>query len=442
MGTNVNYLENLNSAFDEIHDNLTTIRNYIGCFYKLCVDKIAEYEPNKHFEDELVDYIKKLFDDAIKEGNKVDKDTLNRCVEDMMKKYGINPDEYLAKQSEQIANGTKLGVELGGIQEKLDFYIKAQKMLLVNGLENMITSFEDFLANIFSCHYRQYDSILDNKTITFKEIRDTTCFEDIKTSIVKNEVENLLHKSVDELFKIICKEIGLKLNYFSKNKVKFLEIFYRRNIFIHNKGIVNETYISNSKNPYKLEKGKYAGIGVDYLYDAVSMLLLVSAEIVTEIISKLKIEQGTYKERESVISSIAFHNYLCREDWEFALNFYDILSENNHLSATSVDMYKLNMMLCKKKLGQLKTQTIKKEKWDNKTPFLKSGYYALTEEYDKMESIIFKYRNDDDNKIEPDSLKTWPIFIDYRTNEKERYENFLNKLEKAKQKIKAIDKSE
>ncbi len=429
MADKSKYLDNLNNIFNEIHENLTTIRNYIACFYKICVDKITEYEPNKKFEEDAFNSIRDLFDKAIKDELEISQQMIIAKMDELVEKHHIDIKDFRAKQAEQIANGTKLGIELDGIAEKFDFYVKSQKLLLVNGLENMVTSFEDFLSNIFVCHYDQYDGMLDGKTITLKEIKSLSSVEDIKKAVISNEVERLLHQSIEQLFDdIMKKSFKLNLNYFNHNKTLFLEIFYRRNIFIHNKGIVNGTYINNSKNPYNLELDKYAAIDVEYLYNAASMFLLVAAEIVTEIVSRLKIDPGEYKEENSMIEKIAFHNYLCREDWNFAQEFYEILSMNKHLTALSLDMYRLNIMLCKKKKGELSVEEIKKEKWDNKMPILKIGYYALIEEYGEMETTIIQYKSDEDNAVGTNDLRKWPIFTDYRCNEKERFEKLVKRL--------------
>ena len=406
------------NLFQELHDELATTRNFVGCFSKICVDKITEYEPNVKFKKELNSFLADYFEEhSFDEIQKAEtKSVFDEKINELLEKYNVTLTKLNEKTKEQIANGTKIGIKLHSLEEKINFYFKSQNQILVNALQNMTTSFEDFLAGIFTEHYIEHCSALNGKQIKFEFINLASSLDEAKSAFVHEEVEELLHKGVKDLLETLFKTLKIDSPFFNKHKKNMLELFYRRNIFVHNKGVVNKTYLSLSGNPYSFHDGDTALINVDYLYNAAALLLLTGADIITSIISKLKFPNNEFEEEENKVSIIAFEHYLMNEDWSFAEDFYEILLRNNHLSETSQDVYKLNILLCKKKLGKANKSFIKKEKWDAKRAFLRIGYKALVEEYDDLSKLIINNYGSEDG-VDKNSLETWPIFIDYRQTE-------------------------
>lgn len=410
---NKKYTEKMFQLFDELHDNLVTVRNFVGCFSRICIDKIAEYKPDYSFQTEFTSYLSECLINEEKLTEEEIKEKVQKKLEELLSKYGITLKTFNQKSKEQITNGTKLGVELNSLEDKIDFYSRSQNHIFMNALENMITFFKDFLSSILYSYYLRYPESLNSKSIKFEIVSSSSSIDDLKEVFVQNEVEELFHKSIDEIFKTLINVTNIDLPFFDKFRKTILEFFYRRNIWVHNKGLVNRTYILLSGNPYHFEINNVAQISEEYLYDVASNLLLLGAEIVTNIISKTKFPPGTYDEEINSMSVIAFECYLEKEDWDFSQKFYEILINNFHLSDLSHDLYKLNIMLCKKKTNQTTVSKIKKEKWDSKSTFLQIGFRALTEEYELLSNLLVNQKVDE-NFINVEHLKTWPIFIDFR----------------------------
>ena len=416
MKQNQTFVKKLYESFQVLHENLAMSRNFVGCFSKICIDKMAEYKPNIDFEKEMKEYLIVVAKEGYPYDEEDFKEKLNNKFHELLKKHNITFAEYSKKIEEQISIGSKLGVVIKSLEDKVTFYAKSYKQIFSNSLDNMVMMFEEFLANVFKHYYEKYPSILNSRTIKFEHISSATSIEGVKNIFILNEIEELMHKSIKEIFELLMKTMSIDLPFFNSHKDKILEIFYRRNIFIHNRGAVNKTYISLSSNPYSFKNGEEALITEDYLYDSASLLLLSGVEIITSIISKIKLNKGEeYSEEENQISFIAFENYLCKEDWQFALEFYNILVTNSQLSEKARLLYDINIMLCKKYLGSITIDEIKKHISSDDT-YLKIGYDALIEEFDELSILLIQYYKDVGGLTHKE-LETWPIFIEYRKTE-------------------------
>lgn len=430
--TDKEYIEKFYKCFNDLFNDLSLTRNFVCSFGKICVDKITEYKPKVTFHEEFSKYLyDKTRDFFKKPQSERNRDELQKEVNGelnkLLRKHNITLSEFNEKVKEEIASDTKLAIKLNTLQEKMDFYLKALQQIYLNSLENTICSFENFVANVFIVFYSKNSSALNNKSIKFEYINDSSSLEEARNIFIKNEVEELMRKSIKDIFTNISQELNIKLDYYKKHSLQILEAFYRRNIFVHNNGVVNKTYITLSKNPYGLSEGDLAQITEDYIYSITTYLLLLAVEMVTSLTNKSHFTEESFDEENNKMSTIAFVNYLQKEDWVFAKEFYEILNSNKYLSDVSQDAYNLNIMLCDKKMGNLTLEEIKKQKWSSKKDFLLSGYYGLSEEYEKLSKLLIKNCDDDEFGIGIDEINTWPIFIDFRLSE--YYKATIEKIE-------------
>ena len=414
---NEEFAKKLYLLFDIFHENLVTTRNFACTFGNICINKISEYQPNAELQKELTNYLRTYIKEKIQNDDGISdeemKIEITNTFELLLKKHKLTLKEFDKKTKEKIANGTKLGIELNTLSDKLSFYRNSQKQIYKNALENLVVYFKDFLSSALKVFYLKNISALNSKTIKFELINNAASIDEAKEIFVRSEIEELFHKSISDIFSIIYKELKIKLPFLDKHKKEVLELFYRRNICVHNKCIVNKTYLELSGNPYNLKEGMEIQNSEDYLYNASSLLLLLGAEFVTIIVNKNKFTKKDYDEEINKMSAIAFEHYLKREDWDFAQEFYEILSENTHLSTLSKDLYRLNILLCKKKTNQITLANIKRQKWESTREFLQLGILALLEDYNSLSNLLIK-NCDNDEGVDVEALNTWPIFKDYR----------------------------
>src|SRR5690606_14201521 len=112
--------------------------------------------------------------------------------------------------------------------------------------------------------------------------------------------------------------------------------------------------------------------------------------------------------------SISFE-CLQNKKWDKALLMYEELFTCRHSKELSIQMYNLNILLCKKYLNYKNiTKNIEDLDCSAMDDFLKMGAYALKNDSEKCIETIKKLP--DRHRLSKVQYETWPIFIEIRKN--------------------------
>jgi hypothetical protein len=114
----------------------------------------------------------------------------------------------------------------------------------------LIAEFDSFLANIlrdtFKARPEAYAST--KKCLTNEELLKSDNIENIKNAVIEMEIAEALRLDIEDLGKYFEDKFKVKINKLPK-WTSFKERFYRRNIIVHNSGIINDVY--RQKTGYK-----------------------------------------------------------------------------------------------------------------------------------------------------------------------------------------------
>lgn len=428
-------IHNIYESFKDFESKIETTRNFVSKTVDDCRTNLIVYKKNEKFSKSVTKALVICVNKGERE-RKTPEDILNAFdakLKILSKRYGVSLKEFNEQVKSSLGADCKLGMNKknGSLREtishKINYYSMCSKIALNNGLINFITFFEEFISEVLKYYFLVYPSLLNEEKLEYKELSLCASKEEIINSFAESKGSSIMLKSPNEIFEQFKKFFGIELEYYKRFKIQIAEIFSRRNILIHNNGIVNNQYINSSKNPYGLQINQEAPITIDYLYDSSTHLLLVASEMAIQMLACFRGNKKKYDDADNIIGDIAFEHYLCKYDWKFSLEFYEILKKNPSLKSDSIDMYKLNIALCKKMLH--KKFSIGEEKtWLKKRPFLQIGYYAIVDAYKELSKLIIENKDNLSEQITAEYLSEWPIFKCFRENEPELYKNTLEAL--------------
>lgn len=216
---------------------------------------------------------------------------------------------------------------------------------LRNQLIGLVTEFELFLSKIFRGYYVNYEGSLENKEVSIKleDIKKFGDLNDIKEQVIENEIYQLTQGGIEEWKKFLLDKFGIKMTELYPNFDQFKEIFMRRNLFVHNDGIVNKRYLASNKSSiYKL--GDTAEISEEYIRTSLEVLKIFAISICFMGWHHLMKE----KDKEFLATSLSDIGYdaMKNDEWYVAERVYHHLSkygdEEDKLIA------KINNILCLK----------------------------------------------------------------------------------------------
>lgn len=288
--------------------------------------------------------------------------------------------------------------------------LERQKEILYNGsLMLLVTYYENLVARLFKEDFIKYPERihLDSKCVTYKILEELNDVEEIKKHLVEEEVMGMMYKSHEEWIKYFKDKIKLQLLYINENIQEITEIIARRNLFVHNNGIVNSVYISLTGNK-DVSKGTVLSVGKEYLQKAIDTIEIAGFCLVTEI--WLKNCQGDEEEVRK-LDSLMYNECLENGKWLMGRYLYGICLSDKKLSEAYRLMFKINMWQCDKRLGNFEKikSTIEDLDLSACSPQYRLAVYALLEN----EAAFFE-EFDSQSDIDEETLKEWPIFSDIR----------------------------
>lgn len=301
-----------------------------------------------------------------------------------------------------------------------------ENILVSSTLSNVIIIFERYLASVYEAliliNPKKY---FENQKIEIANIFNKNV-RDIVVECVKKEVESNMFDSLKTLELISLKE-NININRYKNVLDEFEEIYYRRNLYIHNNGVVNNLYLSNIKDKFKKDIKVKQKLVTDeiYLRNAINMLY----KIVCTLFYEVQLSYNPKYEKWHIsLGNIGF-DFLQDKNYDVAEQIYFILSSYKQLCFRDKAMYRINYINAVKQQG--KTEIVKKELSELDVSIATDDYkIAKLCLEDKNVEVYEEISKNYPEPFTADLIRDWPLFINFRESEyytlfvKEHQEDF------------------
>jgi hypothetical protein len=167
------------------------------------------------------------------------------------------------------------------IKAKLDDFLREMSLVY------LITIFESYLEDILRITFeRRPQCLSSSKTVTAEEIVEKTILkESILDILIRKEIDNILRSDIEQISQYFFKKFKIDLSKLSADWNEFKERFYRRNIILHNLGVINKEY--RQKTGFKGEE-KRLDVSEDYLKKSLLFFLRMSSDMTDEFKDKFE----------------------------------------------------------------------------------------------------------------------------------------------------------
>ncbi|MFJ1446702.1 hypothetical protein [Bacillus halotolerans] len=345
----------------------------------------------------------------------------------------INEDFELGEISLNEDKGIKFNFTSSLIANRFNRHInqlllpdKQISMIYSSSLINLVIYFELLANQLIKVRLKKFPESMNlkEKKLNFKEIEEIGSIREAKNYLIEQEVINLMSSGFVTWMDYFKNKMKVDMKRLSPYINEINEIFCRRHLFVHNDGIVSNTYLSRVGEEFKndLSIGDKLSVNEKYLLDALDKFKKFGVLLTIE----------TWKRQEKVSSKRQhfLHDYvydlLVEEEWELASIICEFILTDNEISSNSKYSAKLNFWLAKKRMNQFDSyiDEIKKADFQALNPQFQICRYALLEEYDDLYELLDRNYA---NPIGMESLEEWPIFAELRKHE--NYESFIKSKE-------------
>lgn len=234
-----------------------------------------------------------------------------------------------------------------------------KEQLYKNSLIGLLSTVEWFFSQILHFYYDKYPAAagIKNKTLTLDDLKSFGSIKDAEEYLIESKIEEILRGSIKDWFKVLKEEVKLGMGYKDKYEEELIEIYQRRNLLVHNGGIVNSIYLSKISDKYKdgLKIADKIEVSKKYLDSAIAKLELVFTLIACELWKKLNDDD---EERSHILMNLGY-KFLLSKNWDVSECANYFVWGDKKVSIASRTVAQLNVWLCKKESG--KYGEIKKE---------------------------------------------------------------------------------
>ena len=371
------------------------------------------------------------FDELFNSDEPLSETDFNESLKDISVSDNHNLSEYVSVhiKAADEENSIRIRYELKGEKEFSKYYdprkaqheqrkcLMNEQILITSVLSNSITIFENYLSGLYRfvimSNPKKY---FGGRSIEFADLISDGLQKTI-TSITEKEIEDKIYDSLATI-DLIAKKEKLPIEKYKSWMMEFKEIYFRRNIYIHNNGEANEKYLNNVDEIYR--KNTYMGeqlicdeLYINRLFDVVSIIII---SLYFEVINTLSNNKSAF----SWLGNQAFE-LLCNENYQVSGHIYSLLSKTESLNFHDKLTYRINYINSEKQLGH--KETVVKE-------LLGLDVSATTVDF-KIAKLCLEDKNDMVYKLlketypssyDAEEIREWPIFIGFR--ETDFYDRF------------------
>lgn len=273
----------------------------------------------------------------------------------------------------------------------------------------LLIKFEDAISGLYRYLLKTYpQAYLSSKSITYSELVSLESnIDDIKNRFIDKEVEDFMRSPLSDWYKSF--ESKQKACFcFDNNEFEvFKEIYYRRNIIVHNQGIVNEVYLNSICESDK-KIGERLFVDKEYLINA----FYATKKVLIGTFYGLKKTSENYESLYKYLNDYGY-NCLVNKEWDLAEYIFKLLLQDDKQQKADIICEKINLWISVKNSKGLDVIKQDIEKLDISA--LNSQFivakYALLDDYDNVSNTL----EDEINKSIPVyCVKEWPLFNQYR----------------------------
>lgn len=285
-------------------------------------------------------------------------------------------------------------------------------LLYRNSLISLISSAEWLLAQLIRLYYEKYPEAigLDDKRLSFKEISALGSLEDAKSYLTDLKIEEVMRGSFETWLDFIKKHFKLQMDYIEPLRSELIEIFQRRNLLVHNNGVVNAHYLKNVSVENGVKLGSDLVVSSHYLQKAIDTIELSFLLIGAELWKHLKKDDNN---RPKQILHLAFER-LSSERWQVAKGLSCFLMHDKQADEQHRMFGKCNYWQCQKWIGDFEDtkREIAEADFSANDELFQLARFTLLDDYAAVFALL--PRVIDQKKLQVEALDGWPIFREVR----------------------------
>lgn len=229
---------------------------------------------------------------------------------------------------------------------------KRMDLLYRGSLLNLTSIVELFISKLLHNQFTKNPNAISSKDKLFSidDLMQYDSVDDVRQHYINTKIEELLYGSFSDWVTYIKNSNKLSMSYLDSDMDLLKETFLRRNLVVHNGGIINSIYLSKAPKIFTKDAKLGSRIEIDrnYINRRIDLFerncVLIAAELWKNI-------DPTDEKRADVLNHSAYHHMLGKR-WMISESLSYFTMQDKQLSEPSQTIAKINFFLSKKRQGK------------------------------------------------------------------------------------------
>ena len=287
----------------------------------------------------------------------------------------------------------------------------------------LLIRYEEAISGIFKYILLKYpEAYLKEKTITYSELMAIdTEIKEVKKRFIEKESEDFMRLPIGDWYNTFEQKHKVNFKFENKEFEKFKEVYYRRNLIVHNQGKVNDIYLKNIDQSLcgSVSRGQILDVDKKYVENAFEYTQIILYGTFWAL-RKLSNDKEELEERMFDKGFV----HMLNAEWRLSEYIYSLMMNEKEQSDANKFCNKVNYWISVKNQGRFEDVEEEIRSFDVSAMCgqFKVAKYALLDEYEKVSEILEDIIG---TEIPACYVEQWPLFLQYR--ESEQYIQFRDK---------------
>jgi len=416
----------LNKQILDFNESLIGLREFVELIDPFLTEKLEEHD--KHIQPIVLSAMLKEVlsnEEEIEEGQKEKFiEFQEKIKKDLDAKYKEIPEIEIEREEGDENGKGKISVKISHSNSEISKHLENVKknrehieLLYRNSLISALSSVEWFFSELLHFFYDKHPESagIQKRTMTLTELKSFGGIEDAEKYLIDVKIDEILRGNFESWINLLKSELSLGLGYLNEIMDELIEVYQRRNLFVHNGGIVNSIYLAKVSEKQRKGISLNDKLTVDkgYLDNVISKLQKAFILIGAELWKKLSPEDT---ERGDILGDLVYENLL-HSRWDICEGLCYFSLKDAQINPVDKVIAQINYWLCKKEKGDYKSieKEVKKADFSDKKEIFQLGLFALKGETDKILEILPIILETNQTNIE--RLEEFPLLREFRQTE-------------------------
>lgn len=325
----------------------------------------------------------------------------------------------LVEGDNSVSATYKVGPAFFGKLRRLDRRVRssviAQQLLPGSLLVTLVSRYDAFLGRLIRTMVLTRPELLKSseRTLSLSQLLDLGDFDSARDCLIEKEIEFVLRKSHDDHFQWLESRLGIPLRKDLPSWKCFVELTERRNLLVHNDGLVSHQYLANCKEHgvplHSCSVGDKLGAPPSYYIQACDCILEIAVKLTQVVWRKLLPDER--EPADTALNETCFE-LLFHENYGLAyelLRFANVILKS-HASERHRLVFLINWAQACKWLNKEQEcqELLNKEDWSAKESDFRLCVSVLRENYADAVSIMKQCGTN--GSIKAEDFREWPLF--------------------------------